>query len=397
VSRVGRVQRPGGRHEAGLTLVELMVTMVLAMLVAASTFAFVVGQQRIYETQSKLVNVQQNLAVATEMMVRMVRAAGSGMAGCVRTDSDGAATADTGAPPPVAPALPLTGGPQSGVRAYLKGVGSLRIPPLWISNGAGGAPDTLTVAFGVGTFGSWRDTELAAIVPQGKPTSAIKLGAGLGNIFRTDEFALLFDSQTTPSRPAPFFNDRGCSLFRITDIDNIGNELRHASTSDWNPASDAQATGLIPFDYPANSGLRQLGTFNWVRFAVDPAGGMEGAPALTMQRLDDSSAAQVVAEGIVDLQIAYACDNNPDDGSLREGPAKLTDEWVLNIAGDAIPASCGKPDAVRITLVARSSSGDVSLTGVTTNVKPTSEDGAAAAAPDSFRYRTLTATVYPRN
>jgi len=45
--------------ERGMTLVELMVTMVIASIVAASTFMFFAGQQRVYETQTKLLNVQQ--------------------------------------------------------------------------------------------------------------------------------------------------------------------------------------------------------------------------------------------------------------------------------------------------------------------------------------------------
>ena len=52
---------------------------------------------------------------------------------------------------------------------------------------------------------------------------------------------------------------------------------------------------------------------------------------------------------------------------------------------------------MRITLVARSLTADSLLTDVTSNVKPASEDGAAATGPDTFRYRTITATVYPRN
>jgi type II secretory pathway pseudopilin PulG len=384
------------RQDAGLSLVELLITMLVASLVAVSTFSFVAGQQRIYDTQSKLVNVQQSLAVTTEMLVRMVRAAGSGMTGCVRPDSDGLG-ADTGAAPPVGPALPLTAAPASGARAYFKGVGSLRIPPLWITNGASGAPDTLTVAFGNGTFGSWQDTALASAIPLNKPRTAILLPPTMTSLFRKNEFALLFDAQDNPLRPAPYYNDRGCSLFHITDVDNPANQLLHASTSDWNPASDAQAPELVPFEYPVDTAVRHFGALNWVRFAIQPAADPEGASSLTMQRLDDGSAAQVIAEGIVDLQVAYACDSSPDDGILREGPDKLTDEWVLNVKDDPIPAGCGRPEAVRISLVARSLTADSLLSDVTANVKPASEDGAPGTGPDKFRYRTITATVYPRN
>ena len=70
--------------EQGMTLVELMVTMVIAAIVAASTFVFFAGQQRVYETQTKMLNVQQNVWASMEVVSRFVRTAGSGMYGCVR-------------------------------------------------------------------------------------------------------------------------------------------------------------------------------------------------------------------------------------------------------------------------------------------------------------------------
>jgi hypothetical protein len=104
----------------------------------------------------------------------------------------------------------------------------------------------------------------------------------------------------------------------------------------------------------------------------------------------------VLSDGIADLQVAYACDTAPDDGVITEGPNKLTDEWVLNIGGDAIPANCPRPDAVRITLIARSLTPDLLLTQSSTNAKPATEDGVAGSV-DQFRYRVMTTTVFPRN
>ena len=70
--------------DQGMTLVELMVTMIIASIVAASTFMFFAGQQRVYETQTKMLNVQQNVWAAMEVLSRFVRSEGSGMYGCVR-------------------------------------------------------------------------------------------------------------------------------------------------------------------------------------------------------------------------------------------------------------------------------------------------------------------------
>jgi hypothetical protein len=75
---------------------------------------------------------------------------------------------------------------------------------------------------------------------------------------------------------------------------------------------------------------------------------------------------------------------------------RRTDEWIYNESGDAEPAGCVRPDAIRITLVARSLSPDTTLAQLPGNAKPASEDGAAGAA-DLFRHRLMTVSLYPRN
>ena len=42
-------------------MVEVLVTITIASFITAATFAFFAGQQRIYDTQSKVLAVQQNL------------------------------------------------------------------------------------------------------------------------------------------------------------------------------------------------------------------------------------------------------------------------------------------------------------------------------------------------
>jgi hypothetical protein len=117
---------------------------------------------------------------------------------------------------------------------------------------------------------------------------------------------------------------------------------------------------------------------------------------------------QILADGVEDMQIAYACDTQPGgnpDGSLSEGTdaaSRVADEWTYNQAGDVPPANCGVPSAIRVTLLGRSLNPDQSLFGtsgsgsVSNSLKPAVEDG-VAGAPDAFRHRTLTTTVYPRN
>ena len=91
--------RKARRRTAGLTLVELMVTLVIGGIVSSAAFMFFVGQRRVYSTQGKILDMQQNLWGAMDAMTRFLRSAGMGMTGCV-------AAAD---PPPGSATAPLTG------------------------------------------------------------------------------------------------------------------------------------------------------------------------------------------------------------------------------------------------------------------------------------------------
>jgi prepilin-type N-terminal cleavage/methylation domain-containing protein len=385
------------RRDAGLTLVELLVTLVVASLVATSTYVFFTGQQRMYETQTKLLNVQQNITAAMEMMTRYARVAGAGMLGCIRPSAN---SLDPGDPPPVGATTAFADAPATGLRAYLAGTGAIRIPPLWIVDGAGGAPDTLTIAFGNGTFGNWSDAALAAPIAAGSPTTALTVPAAVPNwtaLFRVDEFAVVLDLAQTITRAAPLLNDRGCTLYQVTALTPASNQIMHASSSNWNPAANVAA--MVPFGYgntATQSGIRHFGTLNWVRFAIRP-GTANTPPALTMQRLDQGTAAQVLADGIEDLQVAYACDNNKD-GDVPDGVDRTTDEWRLNASGEVPTAvNCNRPNAIRLTLIARSLTPDTLLASVSSNIKPAAENGAAGAGADQFRHRVLTTTIFPRN
>lgn len=399
-----RGRRPADR---GVTLVELMITMVIAGLVASSTFMFFAGQKQVYETQTKLLNVQQNLWAAMETVTRNLRGAGTGMVGCVRPDPDGAGV-DNGDPPPVTG--PGNTPPATGLRAFLTntltaantlyGAGAARIAPLWIQNGANGAPDAIVVAYGVGTSGNFTDARLGATIPVGSPTTPVQTAPGLTSVFRPNEFIVLIDNTAIP---ASGNFDRGCTLLQIEAINAATNLLDTDGTaSSWNPSTNVAP--MVPFAYDAaNSGIRNFGQLNWVRFSIDTTGPQ---PVLQMTRLDTNLGPQVLAEGIEDLQVAYACDlmgaggpGSAADGVLSEGPS-AADEWVFNVAGDVPPVTgCNRPQALRVTLIARSDAEDQTMREhflAGTNRKPAVEDG-VAGPPDLFRHRTISTTVYPRN
>ena len=234
-----------------MTLVELMVTMVIASIVAASTFMFFAGQQRVYETQTKMLNVQQNAWAAMEVLTRFVRAAGSGMYGCVRpvggivpapplTRTPDATPDDSDAPPVVPNVHGLSPPPNAGLRANSGGT-MQRIPPVWIVDqadptqpntaGIAAQTDVITVAFGNRASGTTCDASLAADV--NNATDLIKAQTGLGVMFQANEFILLVSN---PSSASGFLSDIGCTLFQISSVSS--DTLLHASTQPWNPGSN---------------------------------------------------------------------------------------------------------------------------------------------------------------
>jgi prepilin-type N-terminal cleavage/methylation domain-containing protein len=370
-------------RQAGLTLVELMITLIIASIVAGSTFMFFVGQRRVYDTQMKILNTQQNLWASMETLTRFVRAAGMGLYGCVSATD----------PPPTGATMPATG-----LRAFQKSTGmGIRLAPIWINNGAAGAPDAITVVFGDGAFGNFTDTNLGGTVTS--TTSAITTPPGLSTVFRAGEFIVLLDNTAAPAGPP--VGDRGCSLFQITGIDAVTDSLQHATTSIWNAGGAVAA--VVPNSYTGGAtptaGVRDFGTLNWVQFSIDATG---QTPKLMRNRLDGSAGPQVLADGIEDLQIAYACDSDPapgGDGVFTEGTdsaSKKLDEWTYNVGGDVPVPACNRPQAVRLTIIARSTEADTTLAGMAGNAKPKVEDGVAGAS-DTFRHRVLTTTVFPRN
>ena len=367
----------------------MLVTITIASFITAATFAFFAGQQRIYDTQSKVLGVQQNLWSAMDTVSRYVRLAGKGMLGCVRPDSDAAG------PDPGDPVCGGATAPQTGLRAWRSDTGFMRIAPLWIKNGAAGAPDTLTIAYGLNSSGNFTDATLANDVQANRTTVPINVLANETLGFRAGEFMMLIERSQANG-------DRGCTLFQVTGTTPGTNTVLKDSTgSIWNPVADVAA--MVPFAYIGGAsptgGVRNFGELVWIQFAIDSSG--SAPPRLTMNRLDGTRGPEVLADGVEDMQIAYACDvkNGAPDGNLDEGTdsaTRRTDEWTYNEGGDVEPVGCNRPDAIRITLVARSLAPDTTLAAALGNAKPAAEDGAAGAV-DQYRHRVATIAIYPRN
>ncbi len=418
--------RPVRPIDRGMTLVEIMITLVISSIVAASTFMFFAGQQRIYDTQTKVLNIQQNLWAAMEVLARYTRAAGSGMYECVRPASYADATAADGSrllstSPSPGPLTPnLSAPPATGVRAYSSTNGMQFIPPLWIVDnsqsdaGVVQNTDIITVALGNRTSGTDTDAALALNVTD-TISPIVLMTANGSNMFRNGEFILLLTTPNTGYGTNPT-NDRGCTMFQVTDWVGNSTNLWHSASggsANWNPPGN-QAGMLAPGGgYTAGSaGVRNFGTFTWVRFFIQLDA--NGIPNLMFQQLDQGGSAQVLAEGIEDLQVSFACDTgtlgSPNLGNLNgvldEGstdPTMANDEWWNNVPNDNLPRMntagyCNVPTAIRLTLVARSLSPDDLINPTLTGNGPLNvENHRPNPTTDRYRRRILSTTVYPRN
>jgi type II secretory pathway pseudopilin PulG len=419
-----------------MTLVEIMITMLISSVIAASTFVFFAGQQRIYETQTKLLNIQQNVWAAMEVLTRYTRAAGSGMFECLRPASyantggagGGRLPSSSPSPGPLSTSLATT--PGAGIRAYNAATGSSQwIPPLWIVDNSNADAnvvtntDILTVAFGTQTSGTDTDAELGQNFLDTSAANPITLKLANGsNMFRAGEFVLLLVTPSWGYGNDPKI-DRGCTMLQITDYAANTTTLHHSSVAidgmTWNPP-DPQA-GMLPAttNYGVgNAGVRNFGMLAWLRFFVrqDP---VTGIPNLMLQQLHRGGAdgqPQVLAEGIEDLQVSFACDTGTltdhtlakINGQLDEGvddAAKIDDEWWNNVPNDKLPSItdqgyCNLPTAIRLTVVARSLSPDDLVDPTVTGNGPMDVENHRYSTPrptDHFRRRVLSTTVYPRN
>jgi type II secretory pathway pseudopilin PulG len=440
-----------------MTLVEIMITMLLASIIGASTFMFFAGQQRIYDTQTKILNVQQNLWAAMEIVARYTRGAGTGMYGCVKPASysnpaaDGTRVRST-TPSPGPLTLPvnlenLDTRPQTGIRAFDPATGGMQwVPPLWIVNNDAGTSttdaalnvragtDVLTIALGNRSSGT--DFDITVDIPgvtTTDPAIPIPLSGGTtGSMFRIGEFVLLLRIPDWGFGADPPADDRGCAMFQVT-APTLTASLSHlsgVSGSIWNATGNV--TGLYPTNpstglYEANAyaagaaGVRNFGEFTWITFFIQQVRADSIPQLMMLQRHVGSTAVpQVLAEGIEDLQVSFACDTGsvasprslasmdgilyeaPDDAAHSNDVARKNDEWLNNVPEDTIPLAgtdgfCNLPTGIRITMVSRSLAPDDLMPG-TGNRPPDIEDHRQSSAPsDRFRRRVLATTVYPRN
>jgi len=377
-----------------MTLVELMISILLASILTSGLFFLYISQTAAYGVQAGALVVQQSLGATMEFLQREIRMAGYGFGGC-RGASVVQWDGGTGTEPSAWTGLVV----HSSCNIFNTDMANCPVMP--ISNPD--APDSLSVTYSSTPL----DANLPAVRIQGEVLASssdiwVKSGAGL---FAGDLMAIWQVGSTKP-----------CILMEVTGTPQYdgGKQaylMPHAPGGDFNPGTNIFPSG----GYDPGSLLIKLSQTETVNrhFAIDDSSLVPKLVTWTTfndNPRSDIQDLEVIAEGVEDLQIAWACDRNLN-GINDEGappPAnpdhRPTDEWQGNIAGEAA-IDCGSQpiSEVRISLSVRTTSPSERLK---TNHRPAMEDRPAGTiAQDltrsgglgTYPRRQLTATVRAYN
>ena len=324
-------------EERGFSLIEVMIAMVISVLVVGSGYTVLYTQSRMSNMNRQVVQTQQNVRVAMELMTQDLRAAGFGMNGVVGACNTAIVPADNNPT-----------GDDTGPDAV-----SLVVPTAISTLWAGTSPSFNKITLQPG--------DIAAVTPDG-------FGAGSA----------------------------------ISINGTVSGSVQSIATDVITLTSTVGAPAIFPVG-------AQVYWLRCIPYAVSTVAATCGGVAPCLLRNGVA-----LADGIEDLQLAYACDGC--DGSVEDGV--IDDQDASNnfttgdfIPNDALPGSVvADPSTirvVRVSIVARQTQLDQrSEGGALAMSSPTflevedhdhEDDGVGIATYQQFRRRLYTRTVQVRN
>lgn len=407
-------------HQSGLTLIELMVSVLLAIMLTSGLFYMMSSQQKTYTSQLSALDSHENLWGAMEYIQGQIRKAGYGWAGCITDPANGIYA------PVVQKWNPnmttCTNIPEGCVTPDLDTIA------IRVANGtnfftnvvyaSGDGPDSFSVAYASDPNArALTAVRLASRAPEATAFILTNSPGTPPNIITTGDLLVLWQHGSA----------KFCTMIEVSGpvTDTNPPNGPHSIPFDYtiggiyNPPSGKHdyifhGSGYAPGSLVMKVGTNAATDIKTHFFAIDDTGSQSGSPQsypprlVTFQRdsAGDPINLEVIAENIEDMQISWACDQ-VQDGTLDEGTnatGRVGDDWAHNVASDTLPA-CSIYDpikAVRITLIARTTSTIQSKLGH----RPGSEDRAAGTATQdqvatgnmgTFGRAVLTSIVKPRN
>ncbi len=352
------LRQPNIRRNAGFSLVEIMVGMVIGLIstiIVMQVFALFEGQKR---TSTSGSDAQTNGGIALYTMERDMRMAGYGFndaIGCPLSRSfNGTALA------------------------------SLPLMPVSIGNGAGSyGSDTLTVL--ASNKSSW-SVPVRVITNHAQAATQFNTNATVG-IAQGD---LLIAYELIGGAPT-------CTLFQVDNANPVLNPIDHAAGS-WNGNS-----AIFPASgYSTDALLLNTGSFLSHTYSLDANGSLNFAD---YSSATNTNSTQVISPDLVNLQAEYGFDTRAGvqtDGQVDTWSAAMIDADASGMTGDA--GDVQRIYAVRFAVVARSGLMEKPLpdgTCTTTTTSPVWAGGAidltGIANWQCYRYKTFETVVPLRN
>lgn len=364
-----RPRRRTASGEAGFTLAELLVTVLLVSLVLLAVLALFDMTSRTARTQTHLAEMQQSLRVAQQTVVRAVRMAGRGGLP-VRDDLNAATALPRGIA--VAIANNVAAGTQIGGNAsapVLAGTDVITVrgvfdSPIYQFNPAGGPavfnfnPNDPNATTGTLT--------VAPTTPTGAPQPLAALAEAVQRVESpggsgTHPEALLLVS--------PLGDWAVVEMIPGGSVDTSGGDVTgvtvkfQARQGDFSGAYQGISRGGVfptALETVAYAGILEEYQFYVREVRAVPGDAMSDLmPELVRARLypntnvpyrrDAASLTEVIADNVLDLQAALGIDRDGDtliDENLAAGTDPATDEWLFNAAGDdPLQAGWNDPDA----------------------------------------------------
>ncbi|MBW2735073.1 MAG: prepilin-type N-terminal cleavage/methylation domain-containing protein [Deltaproteobacteria bacterium] len=352
-------------NERGVTLVELMISLLLFSILATGTFMALSSQQASSRKQSVTTGLLDSARSTLNALSMQLAGIKSGMpfGVVVLNDVANLPTGATQCPNPY-------GTRPFGMAGTIVAPSGTLVPIIEVTNSSAG-PDEMRIISPTGS--AWGG--LAADVTPGMTSVDFLTIDGLTPPLKTNDWAMIT-------------NYDNAVLFRLTgDATTVGCPI--------GPICMAKNGGV--YAEPATVALGR--TMLQVRWQLFQVGTFLGRTALLVTDSAGGGTTEPTAIDIEDMQIALGIDGA--DGSAPDGRLGVEnttgtglDEWVFNVSGETIPVdicNLGNLRAIRITIVARSATDQegAQLTVPATEDRP-------LRGPDGFYRVRLSTTVAVR-
>lgn len=419
--RCDRATRPSA--QTGFTLVELLVALAVTVVVVLGILLLFDFNNKLTRVQTNVADMQQSERVAQYDMVRMARMAGRG-----------GLPVSAGAALPAGSGINVLNNAPAGTNLIAGDAASPKIL-------AGTDVLTLRGAFSTPIYQlAFADPSTLQLTGPGTPTPTTATGGSVTICNLTPSGATQdLTALTSLIDLAAGGKVRNEALILVSPIDDGIYSVVQLNPATSTKTAAACATGgvTLAFNcdatdplvakyralYPAPAGnlhpslsnVAFVGLLEEYRFYVREDHAIAGTltsdltPVLSRARFypgtdqvyagDASNLKQDIADGIVDLQIAFGIDVN-DDGQLAEDLANpTTDEWLGNAAGDT-PLTGGLK-AIRISTLARTNRRDQNflapvLAGLEDRVYSTTDINDPVNGYDAANFKGSMARLYRR-